>query len=270
MFLYASLQLRCYYFLEWRGKSSLREGILRAYQSALSLIRALEERETEVQLLSRGPVLFQNALSVASTLTLKILRSHYSQMVDVEEGRRSFKVSVGLMRKCSLELNDLPGKFSKILAQLWHTTPDEGTQSTGLSVTTRLAGSLLHDAIWKWSKKYGRQSSVSAGSPSSPVVTPGSVIRARPARIWSQHADGSSGQALEDLTTGHEAHVTRSDPAVAESRPYEDIDSDLIDEMNNEWCWSSAGLSGLLAIDLDATIFPSDFSMGNNDNDPPQ
>lgn len=150
MFFCASLQLRCYHFLERKPNSLLREGVLRAHQSALNIIRLVHERETEVRLLRRGPILFQNALFMASTFTLKIVRSPYSRLVDVEDGRKSFNLSVSLIRKCSLEDHDLPGKFSKILAKLWCATPDETGQQEGLRVTTRLAGSLLHDAIWKY------------------------------------------------------------------------------------------------------------------------
>lgn len=70
--------------------------------------------ELKVRLLSRGPVIFSNAVAIAATWTLKILQGNYSQLVDVEEGREAFNLGLELLRKCSIEDNDLPGRFSKI------------------------------------------------------------------------------------------------------------------------------------------------------------
>ncbi|KEF58997.1 uncharacterized protein A1O9_03840 [Exophiala aquamarina CBS 119918] len=89
VFLHAALQLRSYYLLERSPKTALKEGILKAYRAALSLIEKCQQEETESKLLTCGPFLFQRGLCVACTFGLKVLRSEYAQLVDAEEGRKA-------------------------------------------------------------------------------------------------------------------------------------------------------------------------------------
>lgn len=260
MYLYASLQLRCYHFLERQANSSLREGVLRAYQSALDIIRLVQERETKVRLLTRGPILFQNALSMASTFTLKVLRSPYSRLVDGEDGRKSFNLSLSLIRKCSLEDHDLPGKFSKILAKLWCATPDEMSQQQGLIVTTRLAGSLLHDAIWKYREKFGDQ----FRSHMLPTGASVDVNAAPPAKALDGQATELNGLGQDIQEPVQHSQDIEANPIAPVSETFGDVDLDLVNEMNNEWFWNGGGVSSLMAVDPGAMIYPGDFGMSSD------
>ncbi|KAJ9606614.1 hypothetical protein H2200_008622 [Cladophialophora chaetospira] len=257
MFLYASLQLRCYHFLERHSKMSLQEGILKAYRAALYLIQKSQEMESEARLLSYGPIMYSHAICLASTFALKILRSSYSTLVDAEEGRKVFNLSLGLLRKCSVENNDLSGRFSKILTQLWSATPEELSPQNELKVTTRLSGSLLHDTLWKWREKFGGQSPGAHRSQASPSVTTGG-------------ADSSStALARPDLSNGHDNGMvivadasTHNQSTTSTTVLGQFAEIDLVGEINNDWLWGDGGLSSLMAMDLDDMDFP--LSMGNN------
>lgn len=231
----------------------------------------------ETRLLTRGPSLFQSALITACIFTLKVLRSKYAPLVDEEEGRKAFNLSLSLVRRCSIEDNDLPGRFSKIFAQLWAATPENCTPN-GMKVTSRLGGSLLHDALWKWREKYGGQPSsfpetrlTNTTSPDKPETTAnfsnGSI------EDPSLVAADTSAKDPPSTSPGHgqEEDTVVSRPPTGWLEESGAMDMDLIDEINNEWMWSG-GLSSLLALDLDALIPPQDIngtgsgSGNNNDN----
>lgn len=59
----------------------------------------------------------------------------------------------------SLEDNDLPGRMSKILTQLWSAYARMGPidEEPTLKLRTRHAASLLHDILWCWRETFGGQ-----------------------------------------------------------------------------------------------------------------
>jgi hypothetical protein len=258
MLLHASLQLRCNYFLERYARFLLGEGILKAYRSTVNIIWAIQERGMETRLLRRGPGLFQNALYIASTFVLKILRSNYSQLVDAEEGRKAFNASLSLLRKCSIGDNDLAGRFSKILAELWCARPEEASPQRGLTVRTRLGGSLLHDTLWKWREKFGGQSFSAQGMQAS------SSADSRPARL-SNSGRAWPASSVEGNGYGHgggmptdTANPPQHDSSDPISQDWDASDAGLVSEISN-WCLNGGGFSSLIAADLDGMDFSSDF-----------
>ncbi|KAJ9630069.1 hypothetical protein H2204_008724 [Knufia peltigerae] len=264
MFLYASLQLRCYYFLESYARASSREGILKAYRSAVDVIWRCHKRDTDTQLFRRGPVIFRNALSIASVFVLKTLRSSNSQLVDAEEGRRAFNVSLSLLRKCSIEDNDLPGRFSKILSQLWCATPPESSPQRGLNVTSRLGGSVLHDTLWTWREKFGGQARDGQRPQVSAFSGPRTSAPSSSNRTWpgaSPDEQGHRKDVSHPTTSIGQPHHEQSAPL---SGNCDMVDLDLDSELNNDWFWNEAGLSSLLTTDFDALCLPEAFNTNSN------
>lgn len=264
MFLYASLQLRCYYFLESYARASSREGILKAYRSAVDVIWRCQKRDTETQLFRRGTVMFRNALSIASVFVLKTLRSSNSQLVDAEEGRRAFNVSLSLLRKCSIEDNDLPGRFSKILSQLWCATPKESSPQKELNVKTRLGGSVLHDTLWAWREKFGGQAPDSRKPQECAVSDPRTSVPSGSNSTWPIASPDRQGHGND--VTQSTALIGRPQHEQSALAPvsFDNVDIDLDIELNDDWFWNEAGLSSLLTTDLDAFNFPEGFSNSSN------
>lgn len=277
MFLHAALQLRSYYLLERTPHTSLKEGILKAYRAALSLISKCQQAEMESRLLTCGPSLFEKALCVACTFSLKVLRSGYSKLVDEIEGRKTFNLGLSLMRRCSIEDNDLPGRFSKIFAQLWNATPGTPTGNGELKVRSRLGGSLLHDTLWKWRECFGGQASrsitpLASGRENTPSLATGEIMNtdiSAQSQGLTQNSTGAGWQnglhglrpnamAAQSAPSFHLGHEGQSLPGTTAGWPgrISGVDLDLVDEINNEWLWNGGGLSSLLAMDLDTMDLP--------------
>lgn len=212
--------------------------------------------ESEVRLLSCGPIMFSHAISLASTFALKVLQSSYARLVDAEEGRKAFNLSLGLLRKCSIEDSDLCGRFSKILAQLWSAPPDLSSSQNGLKITTRLSGSLLHDTLWKWREKFGDQSTGPRGlhAAQEPVMAATDSSEPPLGNFSNQANDHNNGPF--GITYDSTDHPHASSSAVLGDF----TETDLVAELNNEWLWGGGGLSSLMSMDLDAMDFPLNMS----------
>jgi transcriptional regulatory protein LEU3 len=139
---------------------SRKQGLLKAFLAATSVIAKVMDTPTRNGVLKRAPASVCLMVFVAAIMVLKILDSSYSSFVHVEEANGAFNAALGLIRQASVEDNDLPGRYSKILTQLWnlHTSlvlqriPDPE-----LKLRTRIGASLLHDSLWKWRETFGGQ-----------------------------------------------------------------------------------------------------------------
>ncbi|KAL7913903.1 hypothetical protein GGI35DRAFT_438906 [Trichoderma velutinum] len=235
---FARLQLRNYHFLEPAGASTSREGILDGYHTAKLIVQELSKGESEEKTLTRGPILFQNALAIASVYILKIMRSKYSRLVDIVDGESMFKLSITLLRKCSIEDNDLPGRLSKILLQLWSKPPDLGSLRDELSVQTRLAGSLLQDFLWRWRETFGNQSRgpqfSGTGDENFLPLSPESI------RVFSSSASSSQPRA---------GNFSRDAPGVTGAV----LDMSVVDGVDNGWLWDYERHPSFPMAELDIT-----------------
>jgi transcriptional regulatory protein LEU3 len=169
------LQLRVYYFFEAPDSDLRREGLLKAFSAATSVISKVIGTSTRTRILNYAPASVCLMTFVAAIMVLKILDSSYSAFVDVEAANQLFNSALALIRHASVEDNDLPGRYSKILAQLWNlhnSFTSQTTQEPELRVKTRIGASLLHDSLWKWRETFGGQSRVSRTSLGTSVLTP--------------------------------------------------------------------------------------------------
>jgi hypothetical protein len=106
------------------------------------------------------------------------VHSSYSQYVDTERGKQVFNTSISMFRSCSIEDNDIYGRTTKVLAQLWSIHKDlfEKTQQPpGLSLKSRLFFSIAHDSLWQWREKYSGQPNNGAPSLPPPFMSPSST-----------------------------------------------------------------------------------------------
>lgn len=169
------LHLYIFYLLEPGGPDARKTALLRGYSLATGLIRRVSDLGVESDFVRYAPqVQFQN-LSLAAMLILKLGFSNYSSYIDIDEGKRLFHIAAQMIRETSLENNDLQGRMSKILTQLWGGYARIGNfdEEPSLKLRTRLGASLLHDLLWTWRDAYGNlsnENSTTQGKKSLPPL----------------------------------------------------------------------------------------------------
>nr|XP_001397295.2 hypothetical protein ANI_1_1804134 [Aspergillus niger CBS 513.88] len=154
------LQLYVFYLLEESDSDTRKRGLLRAYSIAISTITIINQLEALTDAMAYGPVSYFRIISIAAMFIMKLSYSNLGPFVDLETGKRSFNSAIALTRRTSIEDNDLPGRMSKILTQLWSAQVvhrGQRDKPPGLRLKTRLAASLVHDSIWMWREQFGGQ-----------------------------------------------------------------------------------------------------------------
>ena len=114
-------------------------------------IGAVDTAHSNSKLLDYCPYFIPRMLSIAATVLLKIINSSYSVYVDHVAGKHAFNSCLRLLRRASVEDNDLPGKASRVMAQLWgvhRSFVAERAAEPSLKLKSRLGASLLYDSLW--------------------------------------------------------------------------------------------------------------------------
>jgi len=150
--------------------------MLRAYDTAIDLVALLESGEKgghsfKYITLSSSMVCF-----AAAVLVSRVIHSSYGKLVNTEKGRHTFSTCIYIFRQCSVEDNDMPGRVSKTLAQLWsiHQGLDiDRKQPPRLTLKTRLFFSIVQDSLWLWRDIYGGQGAPSLPPPFIPATPSG-------------------------------------------------------------------------------------------------
>ncbi|KAJ5128155.1 hypothetical protein N7448_008934 [Penicillium atrosanguineum] len=164
------LQLYVFYLLDLEDSLARKTGLLKAFETAKALIMKLYQLDTTSNLMKYSPASYYRVTSLAALFILRLEDSSLVGLLDAEGGKQSFNAALSLLRRTSLEDNDLPGRTSKILAQLW--SMQGQSQQSGkephLKLRTRLAASLLHDQLWNWRESFGGQGSAPHTPPREP------------------------------------------------------------------------------------------------------
>ena len=146
----ARLYLQGYYFFKSSQADRRKEGIMRAYQTASTLIsKCVEADATYDILLFASNFLFRMLFNAAAAL-FKVLQSEYSKDVDFNMGKKLFNMVISCLRRCSVENNDLAGRWAEIMTQLWVTFRMKGSGVSTLRVDGRLGASLIFDCLRLW------------------------------------------------------------------------------------------------------------------------
>lgn len=142
-------------------------GLVKAFDLANALITKLHQLDTRSDFMKHCPASYFRATSLAALFILRLEDSSFVALLDAESGKRAFNMALSLIRRTSLEDNDLPGRTSKILAQLWSIQgrSQQSSETPHLKLRTRLSASLLHDQLWNWRERFGGQASVSNTPP---------------------------------------------------------------------------------------------------------
>lgn len=156
----ACLQLRTYYFFMPPGTDFRKQGLLGAYAESIALIAKLADADAKWNFISFAPIGFVHMLLSAAMVLMKIVNSKYSTYIDVEAARVSFNTANSMLKKASVEDNDLRERVSKIIEQLWsfhHTLNLRKEEEPTIHIKTRWGASLIHDSLWIWREEFGGQ-----------------------------------------------------------------------------------------------------------------
>lgn len=161
------LQLYVFFLLESSESDMRKRGLLHAYSIAIESISTANHLESLSGAMAVGTVYYFRVISIAAMFILKLSYSNLSPFLDLENGKRAFNSAIMLTRRISIEDNDLPGRTSTILTQLWSAQARGGQRDKepGLKLKTRLAASLLHDSLWTWREIFGGQGGSGANTP---------------------------------------------------------------------------------------------------------
>lgn len=175
----ASLQLRAYWLFDHQESNARRNGVIGAYDTAIRLVSEIEKGESEGNPQRYLPFWTLNLCFASAVLISKVIHSSYGKLVDNERGKSSFNTVIQIFRKCSVEDNDMTGRVTKILAQLWtiHRTAqsDSSPGPPRLELKSRLFYSIVHDSLWLWREKYGGQPYNGAPKLPPPFMSPESM-----------------------------------------------------------------------------------------------
>jgi hypothetical protein len=178
-FLSACLQLRAYWLFDDEDSFSRREGIVKAFDTAVHFISELQCGETDSSPVRYITFVTSRTCFTAAILISKVIHSSYAQYVDTERGKQIFNTSISLFRQCCVEDNDIYGRITKVLAQLWSIHMGIAGHSQyppRLSIKSRLFFSITQDALWQWREEYAGKPNNGAPSLPPPIMTPSSTI----------------------------------------------------------------------------------------------
>ena len=140
--------------------------MIQLYTAACSVMDLVMDLEATTFLLCNITNYMSNGVVLSACTLLRLLKGPLAQYVDAEKGKASFFSAVNILRKVSVANNDLPGRTSGVLAQLWSSDkifrrPD-GSHYFRLRVRSRLAMGIVYDCMWWYRSEFGGQPDVYA------------------------------------------------------------------------------------------------------------
>lgn len=158
----AELYLDIQYFSDESESSEIRKrGVIRAYSAALALTTAMNQAHSNFDLFNYIPGYLFRMLFTAACVMWKVLNSSYHRDVDFHAGKAVFNEGLSALRKCSVENNDIPGRQTETMAQLWHGVevmdPEMVSRPPTVKCTSRVGACLMWDCLFYWREHVGGQ-----------------------------------------------------------------------------------------------------------------
>jgi len=126
----ARLYLHSFYFFDTSMTESRKQGVLKAYTSAVNLVSRFTSTDATGDALLYLPHYHSRMLLTATCIVLKVLKSSYAQELgDTAYGRKTLNDCVLALSRCSVSNNDTCGKAVKLVSQMWHRGGDDKDQS---------------------------------------------------------------------------------------------------------------------------------------------
>lgn len=157
----AALLLQVHYFYLSSSNSVRKAGILEAYSLAETFVTQSFDANWKSNFHSYLTSYLFRSLFMATCVLWKVLSSSYFLDVNHEAGKNTFNRAVSALKKCSIENNDIPGRQSEIMVQLWsytEETPDMRNFEPTVVYRSRYSASIAYDCLFFWRDHVGGQS----------------------------------------------------------------------------------------------------------------
>jgi len=213
--------------------------LTRLYSTACMVLRHIDQLAQSYLKLETAPFFFTFAADIATVTILRLLKGSTAQYLDFEQAKETFFLGVNILKRSSLESNDMANRMVLILSQLWKSdkafkNPD-GTEHTELRIRTRLAMSPIFDAIWWWREEFAGQQ---GAYPVEPLHTRVSGMSLQSLRSSVPLTNIEGIEAMQQDLTGNlslQAYNNTTPP----SQPYHEIANFLDDQLLAELGWTS-------------------------------
>jgi hypothetical protein len=168
----AIFQLRAYYIFSDEDSPTRKLEVLKTYGAACCFIEGAALCCTTTQEL---PYPFQRTALAAAILISKVIHSSYEEYAEVERGKKAFNACISIFKQSCMEDNDMYGRATKILPQLWSIHARLAGRSRKppmISIKSRLFFSIAHDGLWQWREEYADQPNNGAPRIAPPLISP--------------------------------------------------------------------------------------------------
>ncbi|CAG9998502.1 unnamed protein product [Clonostachys byssicola] len=178
-FLAASFQLKSYSLFDDDDSVDRRLAVLRAFDLGVQYIEVLRQAEKDGFPPRYAPFMTLRICLSAAVFISKVIHSSYGKFVDQRVGKAAFSACIPFFKQSSVEDNDMAGRTTTILSQLWviHKDLFDASSDTPprLSVKSRSFASIAHDGLWQWRERYAGTPSNGAPSIPPPLISPVSM-----------------------------------------------------------------------------------------------
>jgi hypothetical protein len=206
--------------LEPEESTHRRGGVIRAYDNAVDLASEIEASDKKGHLSNLAPwstymMCFAGALFIS-----KVVHSAYRPFIDTDAGKRAFNICHHILRQCSVEDNDLPGRSSRLVAQIWDIHRSRTTDLEKpplLKVASRMFFSVVYDSLWLWREKYAGLPSNGAPPlpppfiPNSLSLSPASAPAVQSPSMSTASGHSNAAQAITSTNHKSQAVVSYDD-----------------------------------------------------------
>ena len=138
--------------------------LLQIYTMACSVLTLLHKCDSAMHLISVCPDHVYGIVMTAGSTLLRLLKSDFAQYIDEKDGKAYLVDCINVLKLMSCANNDLPARYSQILAQLWTSDKvfkhQDGSPCLNLRIRSRFAVGLILDCVWWWREEFGGQPGV--------------------------------------------------------------------------------------------------------------
>jgi hypothetical protein len=197
----AAFQFRGYWLLEPEETACRRAGVIRAYDNAIDLAAELQSGDNNGISIKMSPWAIYMTCWAAAIFISKVVHSSYHSYINVEAGKRAFNTCLAILRQCSVEDNDLPGRGSRLTVQLWNiyqNQTEEHQKPPTLKLASRMFYSVVYDSMWIWREKYGGLPMNGAPSLPPPFIPTSLVSPNLPSPAQSPDRPTTHNKTVED------------------------------------------------------------------------
>lgn len=178
------LLLQMMYFLPDQTLEESKQGLLRAYTTATSLLSSLISEDNIDDFLATSPYILLRVILRAAFTILRVLCSSHGKTLDRSSGKILFDTAVILLRQMSIQgrSDDQPHRVAEALKLTWKYMEKDATlmsQPPALKIRSRLAASMQYDCLVFYRDAVkttgGRPRKVTVQDGTGPMLTPAST-----------------------------------------------------------------------------------------------